>query len=655
MELKSTADGRNDKFPVGMRVLAVDDNPTCLRKLEELLLRCKYHVTKTMESRKALEMLRENSNMFDLVISDVEMPDTDGFKLLEIGLEMDLPVIMLSAHSDYDSVMKGIIHGACDYLVKPVGLKELQNIWHHVVKKNIKSYAKTIGPSRQLLPPSESDLVPSVSKKRKEKVNDSGDEDDSDRDEDDGEGSEQDGDESGARKKPRVVWSQELHQKFVNAVQQLGLDKAVPKKILDLMNIEGLTRENVASHLQKYRLYLKKIDEGQQQNMTPDAFGTRDSSYFHMAQLDGFRDFTGTRQLPSSGLLSRSHLTKLQPHMYPSVNLQGMNSSSFIQQGHHQSSSNSANPFGTYHSTLAPRIQNVNLFQRTSSPLEPLQFPRSKCSAYTGDFKSIGDRAIGGSFLDSCMPFGSSSTSLPSASSNTLMSQANYTQPLHTASSGNQSCIEGTMSDSASQNISVQGLSRFPSQSWQGNLNTTRFLSNSLPINHAFLPDQVTCAGNNLGDCTSLVSAENPGGEMQCEPQLLGGFMQNMNPIDGQKWEQQNCGMLNNSTFGNVEYPLPGDNMVFRGNNATRNKGLDVSLMSPIDNSANVNSQEYVGKPSRMVDPEMKLGKAENAQVDNQNQHDVFDDIMNEMMKQEENNGMVSVATRFGFDSFPPP
>ncbi|XP_020877910.1 two-component response regulator ARR18 isoform X1 [Arabidopsis lyrata subsp. lyrata] len=621
MELGSTEDGRHDKFPVGMRVLAVDDNPTCLRKLEELLLRCKYHVTKTMESRKALELLRENSNMFDLVISDVEMPDTDGFKLLEIGLEMDLPVIMLSAHSDYDSVMKGIIHGACDYLVKPVGLKELQNIWHHVVKKNIKSYAKNIGPSRQLLPPSESNLVPSASKKRKEKANDSGDEDDSDREEDDGEGSEQDGDEAGTRKKPRVVWSQELHQKFVSAVQQLGLDKAVPKKILDLMSIEGLTRENVASHLQKYRLYLKKIDEGQQQNMTPDAFGTRDSSYFQMAQLDGLRDFTATRQIPSSGLLSRSHLTKLQPPMYSSINLQGMNSSSFIQQGHHHNSSNSANPFGTYHTTLSPRIQNVNLFQRTSSPLETLQFPRSK--SYIGDFKGIGDRAVGGSFLDSCMPFGSSSTSLPSASTNTLMLQANYTQPLHISSDGNQPCIEGTPSNSASPNISFQGLSRFPSHSWQGNLNTTRFPPSSLPLNPAFLPDQVTCAGNNLGDCTSLVSAGNPGGEIQCEPQLLGGFMQNMNPLDGQKWEQQNCTMLNNP-FGNIEYPLPADNMVFRDNNATRSKGLDESLMNPIDNS-----QEYVGKATTMLDPEMKSGKPEN-----DNQHDVFDDLMNEMMKQ---------------------
>lgn len=139
---------------------------------------------------------------------------------------------MLSAHSDHDSVMKGIIHGACDYLVKPVGLKELQNIWHHVVKKNIKSYAKNIGPSRQLLPPSESHHVPSVSRKRKEKVSDSGDEDDSDREDGDGEGSEQDGEESSTRKKPRVVWSQELHQKFVNAVQQLGLDSEFPLKLL---------------------------------------------------------------------------------------------------------------------------------------------------------------------------------------------------------------------------------------------------------------------------------------------------------------------------------------------------------------------------------------------------------------------------------------
>lgn len=51
-------------------------------------------VTTTNQAKAALNMLRENKNRFDLVISDVHMPDMDGFKLLElVGLEMDLPVI----------------------------------------------------------------------------------------------------------------------------------------------------------------------------------------------------------------------------------------------------------------------------------------------------------------------------------------------------------------------------------------------------------------------------------------------------------------------------------------------------------------------------------------------------------------------------------
>lgn len=51
-------------------------------------------VTTTSQARTALHMLRENQNKYDLVISDVHMPDMDGFKLLElVGLEMDLPVI----------------------------------------------------------------------------------------------------------------------------------------------------------------------------------------------------------------------------------------------------------------------------------------------------------------------------------------------------------------------------------------------------------------------------------------------------------------------------------------------------------------------------------------------------------------------------------
>ncbi|GMH08107.1 hypothetical protein Nepgr_009947 [Nepenthes gracilis] len=60
-------------------------------------------------------------------------------------------------------------------------------------------------------------------------------------------------------KRPRLVWTPQLHKRFVDAVAHLGIKNAVPKTIMQLMSVDGLTRENVASHLQKYRLYLKRM------------------------------------------------------------------------------------------------------------------------------------------------------------------------------------------------------------------------------------------------------------------------------------------------------------------------------------------------------------------------------------------------------------
>ncbi|KAE8736380.1 transcription activator GLK1-like isoform X2 [Hibiscus syriacus] len=59
--------------------------------------------------------------------------------------------------------------------------------------------------------------------------------------------------------KLKVDWTPELHRRFVQAVEQLGLDKAVPSRILEIMGIECLTRHNIASHLQKYRSHRKHL------------------------------------------------------------------------------------------------------------------------------------------------------------------------------------------------------------------------------------------------------------------------------------------------------------------------------------------------------------------------------------------------------------
>ncbi|KAG0472357.1 hypothetical protein HPP92_016903 [Vanilla planifolia] len=365
-------EGHGDQFPLGMRVLAVDDDPICLKVLETLLLRCKYHVTTTNQAIKALTMLRENKDRFDLVISDVHMPDMDGFKLLElVGLEMDLPVIMLSANGETKAVMKGITHGACDYLIKPVRIEELRNIWQHVVRRRklehkVEDHEKIqaensediqgVGLNGQL------DCNGKFNRKRKDL---------NDEDEDDCDENAHESEDSSAQKKPRVVWSVELHRKFVAAVNQLGIDKAVPKRILDLMNVDKLTRENVASHLQKYRLYLKRLAVASQQANVAAALGGRDTSYMHMGSFNGFGSFQGlspSAQLqglttfPSNGVSGRSN-----PNF---LGLPGL-ASGMVHRGHSQNNvNNTMNDLSKLSHIAAPPNQQEHLLQGIPTSLE---------------------------------------------------------------------------------------------------------------------------------------------------------------------------------------------------------------------------------------------------------------------------------------------
>ncbi|GMH30663.1 hypothetical protein Nepgr_032506 [Nepenthes gracilis] len=350
------------RFPAGMRVLVVDDDLVCLKLLETLLRKCEYHVTTVTQAVVALEMLRENK--FDLVISDVHMPDMDGFKLLElVGLEMDLPVIMLSANSDPKLVMKGVRHGAVDYLVKPVRIQELKNIWQHVVRKNrFFDQGNTVnGVADCEKCPTSIDNIDRDEKLNRKRKDQNGD--------DDGNESEADGienDDPATKKKPRVVWSQELHKKFVDAVNELSVEKAFPKKILDLMNVEGLTRENVASHLQKYRLFLRKISAGPSQptNMAT-TFGGNDffDGYGVFCSLAGSTKFQGATSFSSpyqlGGMLGRLNTPA-------GLSMRGLcsSSSTLIQAtANAQTSNNSINVLGSFQPVTlsANQVQPVTL------------------------------------------------------------------------------------------------------------------------------------------------------------------------------------------------------------------------------------------------------------------------------------------------------
>src|SRR5687767_1628561 len=103
------------------RLLVVDDNEMNRDMLSRRLERQGHAVTMAENGRQALERIR--AEPFDLVLLDIMMPELNGYEVLE-QLKNDgdlrhIPVIMISAVDELDSVVRCIELGAEDYLSKP--------------------------------------------------------------------------------------------------------------------------------------------------------------------------------------------------------------------------------------------------------------------------------------------------------------------------------------------------------------------------------------------------------------------------------------------------------------------------------------------------------------------------------------------------------
>ena len=104
------------------RLLVVDDNKVNRLLLGRSLEQQGHSVEMAENGRQALEML--HARPFDLVLLDIEMPEMNGYQVLEkasLDLQLrDIPIIITSALEELDSVVKCIEMGAEDYLTKPV-------------------------------------------------------------------------------------------------------------------------------------------------------------------------------------------------------------------------------------------------------------------------------------------------------------------------------------------------------------------------------------------------------------------------------------------------------------------------------------------------------------------------------------------------------
>lgn len=134
-------------------ILAVDDAAFILSRITDAL--GKYYNMVTVNSgSRALKYLDKNKP--DLILLDIRMPIRDGFDILREIRSMedraDIPVIMLTAMEDKQSVMRGIELGVCDYVLKPFAPDDLLERVQRILnpkKKNWISSSEYGGESRQ--------------------------------------------------------------------------------------------------------------------------------------------------------------------------------------------------------------------------------------------------------------------------------------------------------------------------------------------------------------------------------------------------------------------------------------------------------------------------------------------------------------------------
>lgn len=119
-------------------VLVVDDEPMARTLLRLMLVRAGFQVTEAEDGYDALAKVKGNQP--DLILLDVMMPGIDGFVVCETLRSEEetsrLPIIMLSAKTDLNSISKGLKVGATKYLTKPISPDELTRQVRDALEQN---------------------------------------------------------------------------------------------------------------------------------------------------------------------------------------------------------------------------------------------------------------------------------------------------------------------------------------------------------------------------------------------------------------------------------------------------------------------------------------------------------------------------------------
>lgn len=108
-----------------LKILIAEDDLELCQMFQRVLTRNGYQVSGVTNGREALAFL--DREYVDLIISDVMMPEMDGYELVSSLRDAGIhtPVLMITAKDAFDDMRRGFLSGSDDYMVKPVNVNEM--------------------------------------------------------------------------------------------------------------------------------------------------------------------------------------------------------------------------------------------------------------------------------------------------------------------------------------------------------------------------------------------------------------------------------------------------------------------------------------------------------------------------------------------------
>ncbi|UZP68137.1 sigma-54 dependent transcriptional regulator [Desulfovibrio mangrovi] len=136
-------------------VLVIDDEKSILKLLERELATTERSVETAASGRAAREKL--NKKRFDVIISDIRLPDADGLDLLTEFRSMypDVEIILITGHGDIDNAVEAMRIGAYDYIPKPFNLDRIELVVERAYQRScLQRENRTYRHSKKSTPPS---------------------------------------------------------------------------------------------------------------------------------------------------------------------------------------------------------------------------------------------------------------------------------------------------------------------------------------------------------------------------------------------------------------------------------------------------------------------------------------------------------------------